>query len=250
MLYEPVALGNSLVDSLSERARDQLQLTLVAQGTVLVEAGEKPRYVYFPAGCVASLMHAMEDGSMAEVSVVGHDGMVGLELFLSGGPASGRAVVHCGGYAYRLRAALFINEVERNRELHRCLLRYLQSLITQMAQTAACNRHHSVDQQLCRWLLLSLDRSHSPLVVMTHEMIANMLGVRREGVTEAACRLQKRGVIAYTRGRIEILDREQLSTSSCECYHVIRRSSEHLLDATPTYPAPRVPAHEPARMVA
>lgn len=249
-LHDAIPLNNPLVDSLSDLARNQLQLTLVPRGMVLMEAGANPHHVYFPVGCVVSLMHAMQDGSAAEVAVVGHEGMVGLETFLSQDNAPRRAVVHCGGAAYGLRADFLRAEIERNDALQHCLLRYTHALITQMAQTAACNRHHTVDQQLCRWLLLSLARSHAHQVVMTQEMIANLLGVRREGVTEAACRLQKRGVIAYARGRIEILDRELLESSSCECYHVIQRSSERLLDMSPTLFARREPLRSQPRMVA
>ncbi len=232
MLHGSAPLNNPLLDSLSYLARNQLQLKLVERGVVLLEAGETPHYVYFPAGCVVSLMHAKQ-GSMAEVAVVGNEGLVGLETFLSDGVALRRAVVHCGGPAYRLRADFLRAEVERNDPLRHGLLRYTHALMTQMAQTAACNRHHTVDQQLCRWLLLSLDRSHAHQIVITQETIANMLGVRREGVTEAACRLQKRGVIAYARGRIGILDRERLTSSSCECYEAIHRTSKRLLDSRP-----------------
>jgi CRP-like cAMP-binding protein len=242
-----IPVNNALVDALSETAREQLQLTYLAQGAVMLEAGERPRYVYFPVGCIASLLHAMVDGSAAQVSVVGHEGMIGVELFLSGGSgvAQARAVAHCGGPAFRLRADQFRSELERNPAMQRRLLIYTQTLITQMAQTAACNRHHTVDQQLCRWLLLSLDRSASNRITITQELIANMLGVRREGITEAACKLQKRGVIAYSRGRIEILDRVRLEALSCECYGVIRNASEpvlaYLRSAVPTpVPMPQV----------
>lgn len=249
-LHGSTPLNNPLLDSLSYLARNQLQLKLVERGVVLLEAGETPHYVYFPVGCVVSLMHAMQDGSVAEVAVVGNEGLVGVETFLSDGISPRRAVVHCGGPAYRLRADFLRAEVERNDSLQGGLLRYTHALMTQMAQTAACNRHHTVDQQLCRWLLSSLDRSHAHQIVMTQEMIANMLGVRREGVTEAACRLQKRGVIAYARGRIEILDRELLASSSCECYHVIQRSSERLLEMSPTFFSRREPLLTQPRMVA
>lgn len=223
-----IPVNNALVEALSETAREQLQLTYLAQGAVMCEAGEKPRFVHFPVGCIVSLLHAMEDGSAAQVSVVGHEGVVGVELFLCGAAAvaQARAVVHCGGPAFRLRADQFRTELERNPALQQRLLHYTQALITQMAQTAACNRHHTVDQQLCRWLLLSLDRSVSNRITITQELIANLLGVRREGVTEAACKLQKRGVIAYSRGRIDILDRARLEGMSCECYGVIHHACE------------------------
>jgi CRP-like cAMP-binding protein len=242
MCYSPMTpLSNAIVNQLSDTALEQLQLTPLPQGAVLLEAGEKPRYVYFPVGSIVSLLHAMEDGSAAEVAVVGHEGMIGVELFLSGDSAPARALVHCGGPAYRLRADLFRQELDRNPRLQQGLLRYTQALITQMAQTAACNRHHTVDQQLCRWLLLSLDRSTSNRIVMTQELIANMLGVRREGVTEAACKLQKQGVIAYSRGRIEIVDRQRREALSCECYGVIQKASARLLATS----APREPQLQP-----
>jgi CRP-like cAMP-binding protein len=222
-------VNNALLDALSDTAREQLQLTYLAQGAVLLEAGERPRHVHFPVGCIVSLLHAMENGSTAQVAVVGHEGLIGVELFLGGGVAQSRAVAHSGGPAFRLRADQFRSELDRNPGLQQRLLQYTQTLITQVAQTAACNRHHTVDQQLCRWLLLTLDRSSSNRIAITQEMIANMLGVRREGVTEAACKLQKRGVIAYSRGRIEILERERLAALSCECYGVIRGASEVVL---------------------
>jgi CRP-like cAMP-binding protein len=245
-----IPVNNALVEALSETAREQLQLTYLAQGAVMCEAGERPRFVHFPVGCIVSLLHAMEDGSAAQVSVVGHEGLVGVELFLSGASAvaQSRAVVHCGGPAFRLRADLFRAELERNPNLQQRLLHYTQALITQMAQTAACNRHHTVDQQLCRWLLLSLDRSVSNRITITQELIANMLGVRREGVTEAACKLQKRGVIAYSRGRIEILDRARLEGMSCECYGVIHHASELALSRFRTAPPalrPAAPSYAP-----
>jgi CRP-like cAMP-binding protein len=238
-----IPVNNALVDALSDTAREQLQLTYLAQGAVMLEAGERPRYVFFPVGCIVSLLHAMVDGSAAQVSVVGHEGMIGVELFLSGGAgvAQARAVAHCGGPAFRLRADQFRSELERNPAMQRRLLVYTQTLITQMAQTAACNRHHTVDQQLCRWLLLSLDRSASNRITITQELIANMLGVRREGVTEAACKLQKRGVIAYSRGRIEIVDRVRLESLSCECYGVIRNASELVLSLHRPVPTPTLP---------
>jgi CRP-like cAMP-binding protein len=229
MCYVPQALGNPLVNSLSDVARDQLQTLQSPQGAVLYEAGERPRHVYFPAGCIVSMLHAMEDGSSAEVAVIGHEGMVGMELFLGCEHAPGRAVVHSGGPLFQLRSDLFRLEVERNTRLGLQLLRYTHVLMTQMAQTAACNRHHTVIQQLCRWLLTSLDRSTGNQIFVTQELIANMLGVRREGVTEAACKLQKAGVIAYSRGRITVLDRARLEGLACECYDVMRRASDRVL---------------------
>jgi CRP-like cAMP-binding protein len=229
MCYSPQALGNPLVDALSDIAREQLHLLQSPQGAVLFEAGERPRHVYFPMGSIVSMLHAMEDGSAAEVAVIGHEGLVGIELFLGAAAAPSRAVVHGGGPLYQLRADLFKIEVERNPRLAAALLRYAQALMMQMAQTAACNRHHTVIQQLCRWLLVSLDRSTGSQIFVTQEMIANMLGVRREGVTEAACKLQKAGVISYSRGRITVLDRTRLEGLSCECYDVVRKASDRML---------------------
>ncbi len=249
-------LVNQLVSALSETARDQLQLMQVPQGAVLFDAGERPRHVYFPAGCIVSLLHALEDGSAAEVSVIGSEGMVGVELFLSGEDARSRAVVHAGGPLYQLRGDLFRSELERNPRVFRCLLRFTQALIVQMAQTVACNRHHTVLQQLCRWLLLSLDRSTSNQIFVTQELIANMLGVRREGVTEAACKLQKMGVISYSRGRITVIDRERLAALSCECYAVIRSASQSLLaplreaDPMTRFAAPLTSVRQPMRLSA
>lgn len=233
MCYMSQSLGNPLATALSPIAREQLQEVQIPQGAVLFEAGERPRHVYFPAGCIVSLLHAMEDGSAAEVAVVGHEGLVGMDLFLGTEESAGRAVVHTGGPMYQLRADLFRMELERNPQLGVQLLRYAQTLMTQMAQTAACNRHHTVIQQLCRWLLVSLDRSTGNQIFVTQEMIANMLGVRREGVTEAACKLQKAGVIAYSRGRITVLDRARLEGLACECYDVVRKASSRMLAPLP-----------------
>jgi len=238
MCYSPQLLGNPLVSSLSDIAREQLQLVQSPQGAVLFEAGERPRHVWFPLGGIVSMLHAMEDGSAAEVAVIGHEGMVGMELFLGSEHAPGRAVVHTGGPMYQLRADLFRIELERNPRLAPLLLRQAQLMMTQMAQTAACNRHHTVIQQLCRWLLSALDRSSGNQLFVTQEMIANMLGVRREGVTEAACKLQKAGVIAYSRGRITVLDRERLRGLACECYDVVRKASDRLLQPAVREPLP------------
>ena len=246
MCYSPQALGNPLVASLSDIARDQLQLLQSPQGAVLFEAGERPRHVYFPMGCIVSMLHAMEDGSAAEVAVIGHEGIVGMDLFLGNEVAAGRAMVHSGGPLYPLRADLFRLELERNPRLANVLLRFAHTLMTQMAQTAACNRHHTVIQQLCRWLLASLDRSAGNQIFVTQEMIANMLGVRREGVTEAACKLQKAGVIAYSRGRITVLDRTRLEGLACECYDVVRKSSDrHSRGAAVTAEMPAVTQFTP-----
>jgi len=196
---------------------------------LVCEAYFKIEYVYFPVDCIVSLLGVMENGSSAEISVVGNEGIVGVSLFMGGETTSSRAVVQAGGYAYRLKGRYLKNEFYRGGMMQRLLLRYTQALLTQMAQTAMCNRHHTLDKQLCRWLLLSNDRLGDKELVMTQELIANMLGVRREGVTEAAGRLQKAGLIHYRRGHIEILDRKGLEDRTCECYEVVRREYDRLL---------------------
>ena len=198
-------------------------------GHAVYESGAAQGYVYFPTSSIVSLLYVLADGSTAEIAVTGRDGLVGIALFMGGETTSSRAVVQNAGYAYRAPAALIKQEFNRGGALQLLLLRYTQALITQMSQTAVCNRHHSVDQQLCRWLLMSLDRLGSEELVMTQELIANMLGVRREGVTEAAGKLQKAGVIKYSRGRIKLLDRRKLETSVCECYTLVKREYERLL---------------------
>ena len=197
-------------------------------GHVVYESGRLLDHVYFPTTSIVSLLYVMEDGSSAEIAVVGNEGMVGISLFMGGDTTPSRAVVQSAGEAYRLPAHYLRAEFNRAGSMQHLLLRYTQSLITQMAQTAVCNRHHSVDQQLCRWLLLSLDRLPSNELIMTQELIANMLGVRREGVTAAAGKLQDEGVIEYRRGHIKVLDRPKLEKMSCECYDVVRRESERL----------------------
>jgi CRP-like cAMP-binding protein len=196
---------------------------------VVYESGAAQGYVYFPASSIVSLLYVLEDGASAEIAVTGNEGLVGIALFMGGETTPSRAVVQSAGEGYRLRASVLKREFEAGGELQHLLLRYTQALITQMAQTAVCNRHHSVDQQLCRWLLLSLDRLHGNELVMTQELIANMLGVRREGVTEAAGRLQSAGLIHYRRGHIEVLDRRQLEARVCECYAVVRKEYDRLL---------------------
>jgi CRP-like cAMP-binding protein len=197
-------------------------------GKVLYEPGATLLHVYFPTSAIISLLYVMEDGSSAEIAVVGFDGIVGISRFMGGESTPSRAVVQSGGTGYRLKASLMLEEFNRAGPVMHLLLRYTQALITQMAQTAVCNRHHTLDQQLCRWLLLSLDRLPSNQLVMTQELIANMLGVRREGVTAAAGKLQKAGVINYARGRIKVLDRPKLEAMSCECYQVVKRESDRL----------------------
>jgi CRP-like cAMP-binding protein len=202
-------------------------------GKVLYESGSKMGHVYFPIDAIVSLLYVMENGASAEIAVVGNEGLVGIALFMGGDTTPSRAVVQSAGKGYRLRAADIKEEFKRSGPVLHLLLRYTQALITQMAQTAACNRHHALDQQLCRWLLLSLDRLSGNELVMTHELIANMLGVRREGVTEAALKLQKLGMIRYARGHITVLDRKALEGRVCECYAVVKKEYERLLPPRP-----------------
>ena len=198
-------------------------------GQVLYESGSKMSHVYFPTTAIVSLLYVMEDGASAEIAVVGREGIVGIALFMGGETTPSRAVVQSAGQGYRLRAPAIKDEFNRSGPVMHLLLRYTQALITQMAQTAVCNRHHSLDQQLCRWLLLSLDRLQCNQLVMTQELIANMLGVRREGVTEAALKLQRAGLISYARGRINVLDRPGLEGRTCECYEVVKKEYDRLL---------------------
>jgi CRP-like cAMP-binding protein len=212
-----------------ERVFSHLELVELPLGTVLYESGATQKHIYFPTDCIISLLYVMQDGSSAEIAVVGNDGAIGISLFMGGETTPSRAIVQSAGCAYRLTRRRLKTEFRRHADLLHVLLRYTQALITQMAQTAVCNRHHSVDQQLCRWLLLSLDRLQSNQLVMTQELIANMLGVRREGVTAAAGRLQEQRVIRYRRGRITVLDRPKLEELCCECYAVVRRETDRLL---------------------
>ena len=198
-------------------------------GHVLYESGGSLQYVYFPTDSIISLLYVMEDGASAEIAVVGNEGMVGVALFMGGETTPNRAIVQVAGTAYRLRGQFLKQEFSRSGALQQLLLRYTQALLTQMAQTAVCNRHHSVDQQLCRWLLLSLDRLPSSELTMTQELIGNMLGVRREGVTAAAGKLQAAGAIHYSRGHITVLDRSMLEERCCECYAVVKREFDRLL---------------------
>lgn len=224
---------NHLLDALTadeyERLLPHLECVPMALGDVLYEPGDQMRYVYFPTTCIVSLLYVMEDGASAEIAVVGYEGIIGVALFMGGGSMPNRAIVQSQGYAYRLRVSILQREFALYGPLFHLLLRYTQALLTQMAQTAACNRHHTVDQQLCRWLLLSLDRLNGNVLAMTQELIANMLGVRREGVTEAAGRLQEAGLIEYSRGRITVLDRPRLEARVCECYQVVKTEFDRLL---------------------
>ena len=218
----------------SEWARwlPQLESVDMPLGKVLYESGTDSTHVYFPTSSIISLLYVTEDGSSAELAVVGHEGIVGISLFMGGLSTTNRAVVQSAGKAFRLRADLMLQEFNRAGPVLHLLLRYTQALLTQMAQTAVCNRHHSLDQQLCRWLLLSLDRLQSNELVVTQELIANMLGVRREGVTDAAGQLQRAGLIRYQRGHITVLDRPGLEARSCECYATLKSEYDRLLPAT------------------
>jgi CRP-like cAMP-binding protein len=233
------ARQNHLLDALPaqdyERIAAHLELVPLNLGDVLYEPGSKLRYVYFPTTAIVSLLYVMENGASAEIAIVGNEGILGISLFMGGETTPSRAVVQSAGYGYRLRAQLLKDEFGRFGPFLHLLLRYTQALITQMAQTAVCNRHHSVDQQLCRWLLLSLDRLSSSELSMTQELIANMLGVRREGVTEAAGKLQQAGLIHYRRGRITVLDRPRLEARCCECYQVVKTEFDRLLPYAPAH---------------
>jgi CRP-like cAMP-binding protein len=224
---------NHLLAALSaaerERVFPHLRLVPMPLGKVLYESGDVLRHVYFPVDSIVSLLYVLADGASAEISVVGNEGLIGIALFMGGETTPSRAIVQSAGHAYRLIGQHLKDEFHRNGDMQLLLLRYTQSLITQMAQTAVCNRHHSVDQQLCRWLLLSLDRLSSNQLTMTQELIANMLGVRREGVTEAAGKLHKLGVIRYARGQITVMDRPKLEQLCCECYAVVKKESDRLL---------------------
>ena len=229
----PAPEQNHLLAALptAERTRifPHLQFLPMPLGGVLYESGDVLQHVYFPTDSIVSLLYVMADGASAEIAVVGNEDLVGVALFMGGETTSSRAIVQSAGGAYRLGGKKLKDEFHRDGQMQVLLLRYTQALITQMAQTAVCNRHHSVDQQLCRWLLLSLDRLPSSRLAMTQELIANMLGVRREGVTEAASKLQKLGVIRYRRGQIAVLDRPKLESLCCECYAVVKRETDRLL---------------------
>jgi len=206
-----------------------LESVALPLGMAIYESGGVQGYVYFPTNAIVSLLYVLEDGSCAEIAVTGCEGLVGIALFMGGETTPSRAVVQSGGHGYRIKAAALKTRFEAGGALQYLLLRFTQALITQMTQTAVCNRHHAVDQQLCRWLLLSLDRLPANELQMTQELIANMLGVRREGVTEAAGKLQAAGVIEYSRGRIKVLDRPRLQARACECYAVVKKEYDRLL---------------------
>ena len=219
-----------------ERLAPHLELVAMPLGEVLYESGGPLRHVYFPTTSIVSLLYVMQNGASAEIAVVGNEGLLGVSLFMGGETTPSRAVVQSDGHGYRLAGQLLKDEFNRAGPVLRLLLRYTQALLTQMSQTAVCNRHHSLQQQLCRWLLLSLDRLQSNTLTMTQELISNMLGVRREGVTEAAQNLQAAGLIRYSRGRIEVLDRPGLERSVCECYGVVKVEFDRLLGDIPRVP--------------
>ena len=221
----------ALPDAEWQRWQPQLEAIDLPLGAVLYESGVTLGHVYFPTTAIVSLLYVMENGESAEIAVVGKEGLVGVSLFMGGESTPSRAVVQSAGRGFRMKSEVLKDEFNRAPVLH-LLLRYTQALITQMAQTAVCNRHHSLDQQLCRWLLLSLDRLEGSELVMTQELISNMLGVRREGVTEAAVKLQKAGLIRYARGHITVLDRPRLEERTCECYAVVKKEYDRLLPAT------------------
>ncbi|MDB6084817.1 MAG: Crp/Fnr family transcriptional regulator [Gammaproteobacteria bacterium] len=223
----------ALPDVERERWLPQLEYVDLPLGNVLYEPGDTLSHVYFPTSAIVSLLYVMANGSSAEIAVVGNEGIVGISLFMGGESTPSRAVIQSAGQGIRLKAQLMKDEFDRAGAVHNLLLRYTQALITQMAQTAVCNRHHSLDQQLCRWLLLSMDRLQGNELVMTQELIANMLGVRREGVTEGALKLQQANLIRYARGRITVLDRDGLETRSCECYAVVKKEYDRLLPDRP-----------------
>lgn len=219
----------ALPDTEWKRWQAHLELVELPAGQVLSESGRTPAYVYFPTTAIVSLMCMTQDGGTAEIAVVGNDGVVGISVFMGGSATPTQAVVHNAGQAFRLHAQLVKDEVERSGPLLKVLLRYTQAMIAQVAQTAVCNRYHSIDQQLCRRLLLGLDRLPSDALAMTQELLANLLGVRREGVTAAALKLQLAGVIRYSRGHIDVLDRQRLENRACECYGVAKKEYFRLL---------------------
>lgn len=222
-------LLNALPISDYERIKPKLEIVTLNMGDVLYESGDQMRHAYFPTTAIMSLLYILEDGSSVEIAVVGNEGMLGIALFMGGHTTPSRAIVRCKGQAYRLKANNLLEEFQLGGQTQNLLLRYTQALITQMTQTGVCNRHHSVEQQLCRWLLLSLDRVQGNSLDMTQDLIASMLGVRREGVTEAAGKLQRDGLIQYSRGHIKVIDRSRLEQNVCECYQVVKTEFARLL---------------------
>src|ERR1700689_489278 len=228
-MSEKNTLLSVLPSSIREHWLPHLEPVEMRLGEVVYEPGATLSHVYFPTTAIVSLLYVLENGESAEIAVVGYEGIVGVSLFMGGKSAPSRAVVQSGGQGFRLRAAILQEQFDQAGPVLHLLLRYTQALLTQMGQTAVCNRHHSLDQQLCRWLLLSLDRLQGDVLVMTQELIANMLGVRREGVTEGALKLQHAGLIQYARGHITGLDRAGLEERSCECYAVVKKEYDRLL---------------------
>ncbi len=218
-----------LPDADHERLSHHLEMVPMKLGQVVYEAGDSLQYVYFPIDCIVSLLYVMRDGDSAETAMVGNEGIVGISVFMGGEATTGRAVVQSDGHAFRLQTAFLMQEFNRSGALMHLLLRYTQALLTQTTQTAACNKHHSIPQQLCRWLLLGLDRLPDNKLMMTQGLIANMLGVRREGVTDAAGALQAVGLISYEHGTMTVLDRPKLEQEACECYSVVKREFDRLL---------------------
>jgi CRP-like cAMP-binding protein len=235
MTPPPDPRENHILRALPEAEYDRiaahLKLVPMPLGMALYESGVALRHIYFPTNCIVSLLYGLENGASAEIAVVGNEGAIGVSLFMGGESTPSRAIVQSAGQAYRLPGRRLKEEFDRHGQMLHILLRYTQSLLTQMFQTAVCNRHHSLEQQLCRWLLLSLDRLPSNELIMTQELIANMLGVRREGVTEAAGKLQALEIIRYSRGKITVLDRPRLEGMSCECYAVVRKETDRLAPA-------------------
>ncbi|MFN3712773.1 MAG: Crp/Fnr family transcriptional regulator [Alcanivoracaceae bacterium] len=245
--YEPSPKDNILLAclpvDLQERLFPKLELLALPLGKVIYESGDEMRFVYFPTNSIISLLYVTESGASAEIALVGCDGVAGISAFMGGGSTQGRAAVQSAGSAYRLPTRVLMDEFNGpDTDFRALMLRYTQALISQMAQTAVCNRHHSIAQQLCRWLLLSLDRLEGNQLVMTHELIANMLGVRREGVTEAAGKLQRAGLIKYHRGKITVLDRGKLEKMSCECYAVVKKETDRLAAQNNTIAQHRLPS--------
>ncbi len=240
MSVNPYPQQNHLLAALSpdvqSRLFPHLELVPLPLRSLLYESRRPMRHVYFPTDSIISMQYLMENGASTAISVVGNEGLLGITLFLGGESAPNRSLVQSAGYAYRLPRVRVKEEFNRHGQLLLLMLRYTQALITQVSQTAVCNRHHSIDQQLCRWLLLSMDRLSHNHLTMTQEFISNMLGVRREGVTQAALKLQRLGVISYSRGLIKVLDRPQLESLSCECYGVVKRETDLILNYLPQRP--------------
>lgn len=222
----------SLSGEVQERLFSSMEWVELPQGKVIFESGDTVRHVYFPTDSIIAMLSVTESGASTETSLIGYEGVVGIPLFMGGGSMPSQAVVQSRGHAYRVPGQRFMDEWNRHGELLQIMLRYTQTLITQVSQTVVCNRHHRIEQQLCRWLLISLDRLPGNELEITQELIAHMLGVRREGVTGAACKLQRQGVIEYCRGHISVLDRLKLEQLSCECYAVVKKETDRLLPQT------------------